>query len=863
MSFKFWQRHRTDDSVPPPMRRSTDLPQEVSRIARLWKFVLVTLQASTWALVWLVGVPLAVLGFMFLWYLVHERSLEAFAIVLSSMLSDFIYAVDIKTGWFSHELPKVFTLGVGGYFAQLSPSVYIAVLARVCLALLVAIAIFFAVTYYQRVRRYASIAAVNSFLLIMVMWYVLLDPTPHPPAYGTQLRDFRLKAATYVTDTSGQVEMGCFAHENRDPVELSQVHPHFLSAILASEDHTFRDHHGFNLYAMARAGAANAIKAQIASGASTLTMQLTKNVFLTPERSYVRKVREVVIASHLEHAVDKDHLLYLYVNLVYFGGAYGVETASRSYFGKSAKDVTIAEAAFLAALINQPEAYRLGGDEGKKRIMARKDRVIKLMAERRMITDSERALAQQQVLNPLPYAGTCKRTHAYINAAVNRQFGIDQKIPIASAGLLVQSTIDLRAQKALEEACENAITEYLKRHPENSETIQCASLAVSIASGEVVAMVGGQDFRENQYDNALQSRRQAGSTFKPFLFAAYLEKLERQERIARETACLLNGVYPCDGMDEPIDLLTPCVVLDARVWVPQVVGWKGKIVSRHPIDNYPYEGRPQYRGKISCALALGESRNTATIWGVGQLAPEGSDELSRWNFGAQAVADMAKRLGIESELQHLSVTGKTEEERSTRLPNYTLAIGSAEVTLWEMARAFMPMINGGCRVPLTFVRQVSDVSGKVTYRHAPPRACDRVLSPHTASAMRELMRAPVDVTGSRSSIGSGGDLLGTAASLRKVFPEGELYGKTGTATGPDGTSSTENWFIGATSTILVATRLNNIEKTPLGRKETGGRNALPVFRQFIETMRYHDPSVMLPPVDMSVEWSIPPAVQKE
>jgi penicillin-binding protein 1A len=858
MNWKFWHRERGSESSPA--RRSTDSVTPLSPLMRSLRILLAAFQATGWALVWLVGVPLAIVGLMCLWYLIHERSLEVVAIWISNLTSHVLYAVDVKTGWLSTELPKVFGMGLGAYLAQLDPGVYFGVAWRVALALLLAVLVFFFSTYPKRLRRYASVCAVNVFVLVMLGWYLALDPIKDPPSYGTQLRDFKMKATTYVTDASGLVEMGCFAHENRDPVPIVEVSTDLRSAILASEDHTFYDHSGFNMYAMVRAGMANAIKAQIASGASTLTMQLTKNVFLTPERSYVRKVREVVIASHLEHTVSKDHLLYLYVNLVYFGGSYGVEAASRSYFGKSAKDVSIAEAAFLAALINQPEAFRLGGDMGKKRIMARKDRVIKLMAERGFITRGQAALAQAEELSPLPYAGTCKRTHAYISAAVNREYGVRQQIPIASAGLTVHSTIDLRAQKALEEACVSTVAEYTKRHPDNADTIQCSALAVQIASGEVLAMVGGQDFRQNQYDNAMQSRRQAGSTFKPFLFAAYVEMLERKMRIEQETDCLLRAEDPCQALALPVDLLTPCTVLDARVWVPQVVGWKGKIVSRHPIDNYPYEGRPQYRGKISCALALGESRNTATIWGVGQLAPEGSDELSRWNHGARAVASMAYRLGIESELEHLSVTGKTDEERATRLPNYTLAIGSAEVTLWEMARAFLPMINGGCKKDISFVRTAIDVDGKVVYRHNPNAPCVRVLSPNTANAMRELLQAPVDVRGSRSSIGHGEELLGTAASLRKVFPEGELYGKTGTATGPDGSSSTENWFIGATSTVLVATRLNNIEKTPLGRKETGGRNALPVFRQFVQVMDYHQPSVHLPAIDLSASWEIPPVL---
>jgi membrane peptidoglycan carboxypeptidase len=281
------------------------------------------------------------------------------------------------------------------------------------------------------------------FCGLLTGYYVILDPIKNPPAYGATLRDFKLKQASHVTDVTGMIEIGCFANENRRAVPLSEVSPHLLNAIKASEDHAFEDHKGFNLYAIVRAGLANLISAKIAMGASTTTMQLVKNVFLTPERTVERKMREIVIASHLEHTVPKERIFYLYVNLVYFGGAYGVEAASQSYFGKSAKDVNIPEAAFLAALINQPEAYRLGGEGGKKKIFARQGRVLRLMREHRMITEEEFNLAQKTEIHPQEYSGTCKRIHENINAAINREYGIKGKIPIASAGLNFQTTIEL------------------------------------------------------------------------------------------------------------------------------------------------------------------------------------------------------------------------------------------------------------------------------------------------------------------------------------------------------------------------------------------------------------------------------------
>jgi len=834
-------------------RHEDDVP--VSRLRKFGRFLLATLQSILWTLLWFLAFVGIVCVAGAVLYAIAPGVLEAVLLFISRALSDAIYAVDIRTGWFTNELPKMVDTGVVKYLMNLPVMLYVKFWSIV----VAAFAVFVGATYVKRLRRFASIVAFMCFCGLLFGYYEMITPINDPPSYGAQLKDFRLKASSHVTDASGNVEIGCFAEENRIPVPLERVNPFFLNAIDASEDHAFEDHKGFNLYAIGRAAIANAIKAKIASGASTKTMQLTKNVFLTPERSVKRKIREVVIAVHLEHTVSKSRISYLYGNIVYLGGVYGWEAGAQSYFGKHASDVTIEEAAFLAALISEPELYRLGGNAGKKKIMERKDRVIKLMSDHGLITKQQKEEALKAPISPRAYAGTCKRTHEYINAAVNREFGIKGHVAIATAGRTYQTSIELDKQDKLEEACAKMLADYVKRHPENAETIQCSSVAVRIKDGEVVAMVGGQDFHRNQFDNAMQSERQAGSSFKPFLFVSLLEKRYNEEVALREQRCV--GVSPeeCALIKaQPMDLRSECKVLDAPVLVPNVVGWKGRVVNRHAIHNYPYEGRSQYRGMISCELALGESRNTATIWGEGQLAPLGLDELERWNTGADMVANMAHRLGVESVLQHRNVSGNTDAERATFLHNYTLPIGSAEVTVWEQADAFLSMVNGGCRQEITFIKKVTDSEGKVLYEHKPSVACKRVLAPQVAYEIRELLRAPIDVRGPRNVGGKDGVLLGTASSLRTTFPRGALCGKTGTSTGEDGSSSTENWFIGCTTEYLVATRMNNTNKTPLGKKETGGRNPIEVFRKFVLDLGLMNPDADFAPIDTSVVW-LPPA----
>ncbi len=642
------------------------------------------------------------------------------------------------------------------------------------------------------------------------------------------LRNVKFIESSHITDASG-IELGCFAKEYRMviPVDAELKSAPIVKAIIASEDQWFWEHKGLDTYAIVRATVSNQLGRRIKSGGSTLTMQVAKHMYLSPERSFARKIKEAIYAAHIEHTLTKDEILYLYVNLVYFGGSYGIEAASHSYFGVSAKNLSPAQAAFLAGLLNQPNGFNVRGEKGRVVAMAQKDRVLRLMHERNMLSADEYAQARAEAIAPRQWKGACKNEVPYIRAAINRELGVKQKLPISAIGARVQTTIQLPAQQALEAACLASLAEYVKRHPENKETVQCSSIAVDHRSGEIIAMVSGQDFAKNQYNGVTQSARQAGSAFKPFLYAAYLEKLYTKEEERRSTFCATASPEACaHARAVPMDLLKECVVIDQPTSVPAVVGSNGQIITRHEIHNYPYDNakkHPHYLGKTTCRRALAESRNAATIWAEGQLAPEALMESQRWTEGAQRVIALAQRLGIESELE----------------AHAALPLGSEEVTLWEMAGAFIPFVNGGCKKELTFIHRAVDSRGRVFYEPKGGTSCERVLSPEVALAMRTLLEGVVN------------DDIGTAHSLRSqhMFPTGMLLGKTGTATNSD-EASTDAWFIGMTAKYLVATRINNIKKTPLGKKETGGRNALPVFAKFVKDLKLLDPvEPFLDPVD--------------
>ncbi|OGG61314.1 hypothetical protein A3C87_01110 [Candidatus Kaiserbacteria bacterium RIFCSPHIGHO2_02_FULL_49_34] len=650
------------------------------------------------------------------------------------------------------------------------------------------------------------------------------------PFNASDLRTKQLAVPSRIYDADG-TEIGCFARDYRTYLPLTKELQNLpiVHAVLASEDAGFYQHRGFDLHAIARAALGNIVGGRVESGASTLTMQLVKNFYLTNERSYLRKMREVVLATYVEHTLTKEEILELYLNFVYFGGGYGIEAAAQSYFAKPAMALSPAEAAFIAGLINYPNIYQLHGEQGAMRAMMRKDRVLARMHDRDVIDNEVYAAALREPLAPTRFTRACTDSEPFVRQEINRQLGVVGKVRLAEAGLSIHTTLKRDHQRALEEACKATLTNYLTRHGERAETVRCAAISVESKSGNVVALVPGQDATRDQWSGVTQSQRQAGSSFKPILYAAFLEKrlhniLIERLRFCEETddreACIAQ-------YEAPIDLLEGCTARDAPVAVPSIVGWKDRIVRRHVVKNYPYEARPRYRGEISCGLALAESRNAAAMWVLGQLSNEEA-ELAHWQESEASLVAMAERLGIVSALRHYNVTGKTEEDRAKRLPNYTLAVGSAEVTLWEMAQANLPFVTGGVTPQISLVASLTDMHGNT--RELSRRAPERVLEPEIAWGMQRLLAGVVD------------DPLGTAHSLRRKenFPEGALCGKTGTATNADA-SATDNWFIGCTADYLVVVRVNDISKLPLGRKETGGRNALPVFAHYARTLNLVDP----------------------
>jgi len=298
-----------------------------------------------------------------------------------------------------------------------------------------------------------------------------------------------------------------------EAVSLSEMSPYIPQALIAIEDRRFRFHFGVDPMGLARAVVTNLMHGRLVQGGSTITQQLAKNLFLKPERTLERKVQEVLLAFWLEHEHTKDQILEMYLNRVYFGsGSYGVEAASRRYFGKSAREVTLAEAALLAGLLKAPS--RLSPARDPKAAEARAQVVLAAMSEEGMIGSKEMKLA---------LSAPATRAASYWTGSENYVADrIMEELPglvgEVQADIVVETTVDLTLQKLAEDSIRALIEENGKK-----QSVSQGALVSIDNSGAVRAMVGGADYAHSQFDRASEARRQPGSAFKPFVYLAALE----------------------------------------------------------------------------------------------------------------------------------------------------------------------------------------------------------------------------------------------------------------------------------------------------------------------------------------------------
>jgi penicillin-binding protein 1A len=522
---------------------------------------------------------------------------------------------------------------------------------------------------------------------------------------------------------AGSWEIASFGDIYGPAVDLRKLPPHVPGAVIAVEDRRFYQHRGVDPRALLRAVMVNLRAGEIAQGGSTITQQVAKNLFLTPDRTLARKVKEALLALKLEQRFTKQEILALYLNRAYFGaGTYGIEAAAERYFGTPAKDLSVYQAAMLAGLLKAPSRYNPVRDPDRAKTRA--GIVLSTMVDTGVLTPQQGDAARRNA------GSTLKGVIA--PAAYGRYFA-DWVVTQAEAyvgsvyrDLVIHTTLDGRLQSQTEKV----LASHLEKSGARLNVAQGAALVLG-TDGAVRAMVGGRDYGESQFNRAVQALRQPGSAFKPFVFVAALEAGYR-----------------------PDDMVTDAPIKIGK-WQPQ---------------NFTNT----YEGPVTVERALFKSLNTATV------------RLAEF-VGPRAIVDTARRLGITGDLK----------------PELSLALGSNEVTLLELAGAYAPFANGGFGVTPYAVIMITDRDGKILYKRS-GGGFGRVLEPDTVAAMNAMM-SQVLVKGT-----------GTAAAFGHP-----AAGKTGTSS-----DFRDAWMMGFTADVVTGVWVGNDAGAGMKDVTGGGLPAL-------------------------------------
>ena len=385
------------------------------------------------------------------------------------------------------------------------------------------------------------------------------------------LRNYIPTETSYIYDINGTLLDSLHDEVNREVVNLDDISPHLKRAVLAIEDSYFYNHQGINPSSVARAFLANMSAGETVEGGSTITMQLVKNLFLNPERTMSRKIAEAVLALRLEQIFDKNQILEMYLNQVYWGhNTYGVETAAQSYFNKPSSDLTLAEAAMMSGLIQAPEEYSpfVNYPLAKERQAI----VLSRMRQLKWITDKEEASAKAQPIRLGQITSFRSSQAPYVTEAVVQelieQFGQEY---IVKGGIRVQTTIDLKFQRFAEETVKRNHRILRQR---GLYADQIALVAIDPRTHFVKAMVGGVDYQTSQFNRAVQAHRQPGSSFKPFVYYAAFAS-GRYTRTA--PSAMRPSATPMD-----MSIILPAIMMDP-LWDPSPCGKRWKFLAMCPL----------------------------------------------------------------------------------------------------------------------------------------------------------------------------------------------------------------------------------------------------------------------------------------
>jgi penicillin-binding protein 1A len=677
----------------------------------------------------------------------------------------------------------------------------------------------------------------------MVMAYPQLPDT-------SDLAEYRPKLPLRIFTADGAL-MGEFGEERRNLTPIREIPQVMKDAVLSIEDSRFYQHGGLDYLGLIRAGIANLSKRK-SQGASTITMQVARNVYLSTEKTYTRKIYEILLTFKLEHLLTKDQILEIYMNQIFLGNrAYGFASAAETYFGKSLKDITIAEAAMLAGLPKAPSAYN--PISNPKRARSRQLYIIERMEENNYITAKQALEAKAEPLRIRPN-NEKSRIHAeYVAETVRQMMFAQYGQETYTRGLNVYTTLQSSEQNAAYQALrqgimdferrqvyrgpekfielptkpkemEDAIDEVLDDHPDNGDImsavvleaspkkivairqnaeqleitgdglkpaqsglsdkagpnikikrgavirvvqtpkgtweitqlpeVEGAFVAISPQDGSVRALVGGFDFAKNKFNHVIQAWRQPGSSFKPFIYSAALEK----------------GFSPTTVINDA-PLFFDAGVTGGQPWEPK-----------------NYDGT--FEGPMTLRKGLAKSKNMISI-------------------------RILQAVGTRNSQEWVTKFGFDEDKHPAYL---TMALGAGSVTPMQMATGYSVFANGGMRVQPHMITRVTDHKGKILVDSPPQMVneANRAITPRNAFVMTSLLQ---EVTRS-----------GTAAKARVALKRDDIYGKTGTTN-----DSMDAWFAGYHRNLAAVVWIGYDTPRKLGDRETGGGLSLPVWISFMES----------------------------
>lgn len=574
-----------------------------------------------------------------------------------------------------------------------------------------------------------------------------------------------------------------FSIERRSWVPISDVPNDLINAIISIEDRKFYTHWGVDLKRIIGAVFINLGRGHYAQGASTLTQQLARNVYLSSKTSMIRKIREAMTAVQIEQYYTKREILELYMNQVYLGaGVYGVEAASQCYFSKHVSKLTTNECTVLAGLIQLPERYRPDKPGNLKRTAARRANVVKAMVSMKFM---DKKTADDIMATPVPtnpQKDISKRGPYFIEMVrkyCEQKYGDDL---LYNGGLTIYTTLDGSAQDITDAATEEHLNGLQKKmnsyyldktrihrklkiprdtfeahfdsiyaanqkeceaFPDSLKrrVVQTALIAMDVKTGAILNLVGGRNFLESKFNRAVQSVRQPGSAFKPVLYTAAME----------------HGFTPASVvLDQPITIMTP-----QGEWRPE-----------------NYEGK--FEGPVTVRHALAHSLNLVAIQVLMQITGD-------------TVVSYARRMGFK---QHMD-------------PVPSLAIGSCEVMPMELLDAYSIFPNKGVRVDPYFIERIVDRNGNVLEEHEQSPGV-QVLSPQTSYIMCNLLTSVVR--------------QGTGAAIPGLGFDRPSAGKTGTSN-----DYSDAWFVGFTPQIACVVWVGMDERRSLGYGVTGALGAVPLY----------------------------------